>query len=146
MISHSGTPEVVVAIIDTGMDLTHPDLKASLWVNSGEIPNNGIDDDGNGENVWERWVAGAQLKGHISDIFIWTAALPQASFLIFESGPHTYSGFIDDIHGWDFAGACLGGQGGSSSSCPGGCGQRATPLDDDGHGTHIAGIVAAAQV
>ena len=41
------TQEVVVAIIDTGVQLDHPDLLANLWINSGEV-NNGIDDDGNG--------------------------------------------------------------------------------------------------
>ena len=39
---------VTVAVIDSGADLDHPDLAANLWVNSGEIPGNGIDDDGNG--------------------------------------------------------------------------------------------------
>lgn len=39
---------VVVAIVDTGVDLDHPDLAPALWVNVGEIPDNGIDDDGNG--------------------------------------------------------------------------------------------------
>ncbi|MGF1633658.1 MAG: S8 family serine peptidase [Phycisphaerae bacterium] len=39
---------VVVAIIDTGIDLQHPDLVNNLWVNPNEIPGNGIDDDGNG--------------------------------------------------------------------------------------------------
>ncbi|WP_065219944.1 MULTISPECIES: S8 family serine peptidase [Butyricimonas] len=39
---------VVVAVIDGGMDITHEDLRESLWVNEGEIPGNGIDDDGNG--------------------------------------------------------------------------------------------------
>ena len=53
------------------------------------------------------------------------------------------AGYIDDVHGWDFAGACL--QPGPGGSC-GACGARATPNDSDGHGTHIAGIVAAAQV
>lgn len=38
----------LVAIIDTGIDLTHPDLVGNLWTNPGEIPGNGIDDDGNG--------------------------------------------------------------------------------------------------
>ena len=46
---HTGTPEVIVAIVDTGADLDHPDLRPSLWVNKREIPGNGIDDDGNGE-------------------------------------------------------------------------------------------------
>ncbi len=39
---------VVVAIIDSGVDIEHEDLKNNIWVNKGEIPENGIDDDGNG--------------------------------------------------------------------------------------------------
>ena len=40
--------EVVVAVIDTGVDHDHPDLKDAMWVNPGEIPGNNTDDDGNG--------------------------------------------------------------------------------------------------
>ncbi|MGB5960268.1 MAG: S8 family peptidase [Coleofasciculaceae cyanobacterium] len=39
---------VVVAVVDTGVDYTHPDLANNIWVNSGEVADNGIDDDGNG--------------------------------------------------------------------------------------------------
>jgi subtilisin family serine protease len=39
---------IVVAVIDTGVDYTHPDLVSNMWVNPGEIAGNGIDDDGNG--------------------------------------------------------------------------------------------------
>jgi len=39
---------VIVAVIDSGIDTTHEDLKAVLWTNPGEIPGNGIDDDNNG--------------------------------------------------------------------------------------------------
>ncbi len=43
-----GSQEVVIAILDSGMDLDHDDLWANIWTNPGEIPDNGIDDDGNG--------------------------------------------------------------------------------------------------
>ena len=54
-----GSPAVAIAILDTGIDLDHPDLASKLWVNPGEIPANGLDDDANGKiddvNGWD-WV------------------------------------------------------------------------------------------
>ena len=40
--------EIVVAVIDTGVRYTHEDLVDNMWVNSGEVPRNGVDDDNNG--------------------------------------------------------------------------------------------------
>ncbi|MFQ5488832.1 MAG: S8 family serine peptidase, partial [Gammaproteobacteria bacterium] len=74
----TGDRNVVIAIIDTGVELTHPDLSDNLWNNPGEAPGNGVDDDGNG--------------------------------------------YTDDLHGWDW---------------PDG---DNTPVDGNGHGTHIAGV------
>ena len=44
----TGSTNVIVAIIDTGIRYTHQDLDGQMWVNSGEIPGNGVDDDGDG--------------------------------------------------------------------------------------------------
>jgi cell wall-associated protease len=48
--------EVIVAVIDSGVDVNHEDLQGRIWINQGEIPNNGIDDDGN---------------GYVDDVFGW---------------------------------------------------------------------------
>jgi len=82
------TVTVVVAIVDTGVDILHPDLAGNIWINERELPDNGIDDDNNG--------------------------------------------FIDDINGWDF----------SVSLDPLDPGNN-DPSDSFGHGTHVAGIIAA---
>ena len=66
----TGDSKVVVAVVDTGVDVYHEDLRENIWVNKGEVPGNGIDDDQN---------------GYIDDIFGWDFV--------------SDTGYITDIHG-----------------------------------------------
>ena len=79
-----GDPNLVVAVIDEGVDVDHPDLKDNFWVNPDEIPNNGLDDDKN---------------GYVDDVHGWDFYNNDAS--IYDPDPRTESG---DEHGTHVAG------------------------------------------
>lgn len=49
--------EIIVAVVDSGVDVNHEDLQGKIWINSDEIPNNGVDDDNN---------------GYVDDVFGWS--------------------------------------------------------------------------
>lgn len=49
--------DIIVAVIDSGVDVNHPDLQGNIWINQSEIPNNSLDDDKN---------------GYTDDVFGWT--------------------------------------------------------------------------
>ena len=65
----TGSDEIIIAIVDSGMDLDHPDLADRIYVNPGEIADNGIDDDGDGfiDNVVGWDFGGADYENIVQD-------------------------------------------------------------------------------
>ena len=82
----TGADDVVAAVLDTGIDLSHEDLVPNSWVNPFELPGNGIDDDGN---------------GYVDDINGW-------NFL--SNGNQVFANAQEDFHGTHVAGT-IGGAG-----------------------------------
>jgi thermitase len=80
----TGAPGTVVAVIDEGVDINHPDLRNNIWVNPDEVPNNGVDDDRN---------------GYIDDVNGWDFANNDAS--VYDRDPISGTG---DDHGTHVAG------------------------------------------
>ena len=71
----TGALTVTIAIVDSGIDLDHPDLQGRLWLNPGEIAGNGLDDDNNGYiddlNGWDFLYASSSLQdenGHGTEV------------------------------------------------------------------------------
>lgn len=62
---------IIVAVVDSGLRVTHQDIAANLWVNPGEIPGNGVDDDGNGavDDVHGLNSTGVSPSGNVTDYF-----------------------------------------------------------------------------
>lgn len=80
----TGSDDVVVAVIDEGVDISHPDLRDKIWTNAAEVAGNGVDDDGN---------------GYVDDVNGWDFVNDDAS--VYDPDPLTGTG---DEHGTHVAG------------------------------------------
>lgn len=79
-----GSRDVTIAVIDTGIDYNHPDLKDNMWVNAKEIPGNNKDDDGN---------------GYVDDVYGWNAATDLGNPMDGNGHGTHCAGTIGAVHG-----------------------------------------------
>lgn len=102
-----------VGILDTGIDWTHPDLAPRLAVNTAE--------DLNGNGTFEAWSYTQELDGRTGDL---------------DGIDNDGNGYTDDVIGYDFVDQTIRNLGDDQA-------RDAIPADEQGHGTSVAGVVAA---
>ena len=122
----------IVAILDTGIDYRHLDLRPNLWVNANEIPNNQIDDDNN---------------GYVDDLFGWDAAGDGSAFADLPADGDPMDAGIGNAHGTHVSGiaaAALGNGRGGSGVHPR-ARLMAIKVSPDGNVISTAGIVRGAE-
>ncbi len=104
----------IVAVVDTGLDTVHPDIAANVWTNAKEIPNNHIDDDGNGyiddvngwnftmfnNDVTDRFGHGTHVSGTIAAVGNNIGVIgvaPEAKIMPLKAMNDNGSGFLDQL-------------------------------------------------
>ena len=129
---HTGSTEIVVGVVDTGIDYTHVDLYLNIWLNQGEIPDfNGqrpVDTDGDelvtfydlNDSANTPFTRDFNVNGYIDAGDL----LADPRWVDGVDGPDAGT-FVDDLIGWDFANG------------------DNDPFDDQGHGTHVSGTIGA---
>jgi subtilisin family serine protease len=135
-----GSSEIIIAIVDSGVDYTHPDLLTKAWVNQAEIPQNlrgDIDTNKDGKVSsleLHNWIVARNVDYNGDTVINLRDALHPSSPLR-DAQDNDGNGFFDDIMGWDFWDSGY---------------TTATVLSDNDpygefslHGTHVAGLSAA---
>ena len=112
--STRGDATVVIGILDTGIDYVHPEFEGQIAVKTSE--------DKNGNGKFEPWSETLVVSGLTGD---------------FDGIDQDGNGFTDDVIGWDFTDQPRSPFGGDYLF------EDANPMDDNNHGTLVAGIVAA---